>query len=175
MTALTIKGHVFEVADDSRVTAGTLLTEGHVAALQQMRRDNIRNNMSRKVEEATKDGAELTNEKHAELQSAVNEYANTYEFGVSRTGGGGGPRVTDPVEREAREEIGKIIKDAYYAKHNIRLTADLLREAVEQVLASDKGEGFRQRARRRVAERERAGDDLLSIGIPAPQQAEAAE
>lgn len=167
MSQLTIKGHVFEVADAPGIAVGVPMTEGHVAALQQTRRENIRNNMARAVEKVAGESGELTAEQHQALQEQVNEYAEKYEFGVRAAGS---PRVVDPVEKEARREIGEIIKSRYFALHNQRLKGEPLNEAIDQVLAGPKGEEYRTRARRALRDRERAGEDLLAqtgLGVAA--------
>lgn len=160
MSQLTIKGQVFEVADAEGIAVGVPMTEGHVSALQQTRRENIRNNMARAVEKEMGDPpTELSAEQLQTLQSAVNEYAAKYEFGVRQAGS---PRVVDPVEKEARREIGEIIKQRYFALHAQRLKGEPLNEAIDQVLAGSKGDEYRNRAKRALRDRERAGEDLLA-------------
>lgn len=159
MTQLTIKGQIFEVNDAEDIAVGTPMTEGHVSALQQTRRENIRNNMARAIEKELGEAEALTDEQHAKMQELVNEYASKYEFGVRQAGS---PRVVDPVEKEARREIGEIIKQRYYALHGARLKGEPLNEAIDQVLAGPKGDEYRQRARRALRDRERAGEELLA-------------
>jgi hypothetical protein len=159
MAQLTIKGQVFEIADDTTIAPGVPLTEGMAASLQQTRRENIRNNMAKKVEEALNGSGDLAPDKFDELQKLVAEYADKYEFGVRQAGT---PRVTDPVEREARRDVAEAIKAAYFRRHGDKLKGDALSDAVEQVLASPKGNTYRDRARERIREREAAGEDVLS-------------
>lgn len=159
MSALTIKGQVFEVTDAEGIAVGTPMTEGHVSALQQTRRENIRNNMARAIEKELGDAEALTDEQHGKMQELVNEYAAKYEFGVRAAGS---PRVVDPVEKEARREIGEIIKQRFYALKGERLKGEPLNEAIDQVLASPKGDKYRSDARRALRDRERAGEELLS-------------
>jgi len=160
MAQLTIKGQVFEIADDPTIAPGVPLTEGMAASLQQTRRENIRNNMAKKVEEALNGSGELPEGKFEELQRLVGEYADKYEFGVRQAGS---PRVTDPVEKEARRDVSEAIKAAYYAKHGEKLKSDVLSENVDKVMASPKGDTYRARARERIREREAAGEDVLSV------------
>ncbi len=159
MAQLTIKGQIFDIADDPSIAPGVPLTEGMAATLQQTRRENIRNNMAKKVEEALNGSGDLAPGKYEELQKLVAEYADKYEFGVRQPGS---PRVTDPVEKEARRDVSEAIKAAYFRRHGEKLKGDSLNEAVEQVLASPKGDTYRERARERIREREAAGEDVLS-------------
>ena len=158
MPQLTIKGQVFEIADDPMIAVGIPLTEGMVSSLQQTRRENIRNNMSKRVEDALNGSETLPSDKYDELQRLVIEYADKYEFGVRQAGA---PRIADPVEKEARREAGEVIKAAYFRKHGDRLKGDALNEAVEQLMAA-KGDQYRERARERIREREAAGEDVLA-------------
>ena len=159
MAQLTIKGQIFDIADDPMISVGVPLTEGMAATLQQTRRENIRNNMAKKVEEALNGSGDLPAGKFEELQKLVAEYADKYEFGVRQPGS---PRVTDPVEKEARRDISEAIKAAYFRRHGEKLKGESLNEAVDQVLASPKGDTYRERARERIREREAAGEDVLS-------------
>ena len=73
MPQLTIKGQIFDINDDPRITVGTPLSEGMVASLQQTRRENIRNNLSKKVEDALGDNDDLPAEEQDRLQALVHE------------------------------------------------------------------------------------------------------
>ena len=86
MAQLTIKGQIFDINDDPRITVGTPLDEGMVASLQQTRRENIRNNLSKKVEDSLGDNEDLSVEEHSRLQGLVNEYAENYKFGARQAG-----------------------------------------------------------------------------------------
>lgn len=153
---LTIAGQTFDVPE-AAIVIGEPKTEGEVQVLQQVRRENIRNNFAARVKKATEEG--YTQEKHQELQAALTEYANGYAFGVRSAGGG--TRIVDPVEREARRECGEVIKAAYFAKKGERLKGEALSEAVDKLMEL-KGDDYRTRARRTLRDRERAGEDLLA-------------
>ena len=92
MAQLTIKGQIFDIADDPTISPGVPLTEGMAATLQQTRRENIRNNMAKKVEEALNGSGDLPADKFEELQRLVAEYADKYEFGVRQPGAPRAPR-----------------------------------------------------------------------------------
>lgn len=96
---ITIAGMIFPVGQP--YAAGHVLTEGEAIALNQVRAENIRNNM-----------AKLVKEKGAGAAEEVAEYDAAYEFGVR---GEGSARVVDPLEREcisiAKELLAKRIKE----------------------------------------------------------------
>lgn len=160
MPNLTIAGEVFEVADDPKITVGTPLTEGMVASLQQTRRENIRNNFASKVRDATNDGEdELSQDDKNQLQQQLNQYAEAYEFGVRAAGV---RRVTDPVEKEARDEVRRTIQQRHFALHGKRVTGEPLTEAVEAVMMGPHADEYRNIARERLAERDRRGEAVLA-------------
>lgn len=82
------------------------LTEGEASALNQIVAENLSNNLRAKIVEGQKigegDAATYQPYGEADAQKLVDEYLAEYELGVRRTGSGE-PRVTDPVEREARK------------------------------------------------------------------------
>lgn len=158
MPQLTIKGQIFDINDDPKITVGTPLSEGMVASLQQTRRENIRNNLSKKVEEALNGSDTLAPEAQDRLQSLVNEYGEKYEFGARQAGT---PRVTDPVEREARREVAEIIKAAHFRRHGERVKGEVLAEAVDHLM-SVKGDQFREAARQRIKDRDATGEEIFA-------------
>jgi len=151
MTAITINRHMFDVPDDPELRPGAPLTEGMVSTLAQTRRENVRNSMSKKVEEARGEAESLTNEQYAQLQQQVNQYAQRFQFGVRMRS----TRTYDPVEREARHDAAEVIKASYFARHNIRLKTSEVAEAVDEIMHNpQQAERYRSRARERIAERE---------------------
>lgn len=160
MPNLTIAGQVFEVTDDPNIVPGTPLSEGMVSSLQQTRRENIRNNFAAKVRDATDDGeTELSQQDYQQLQEQLNAYAAAYEFGVRATGV---RRVTDPVEKEARDEVRRTIQQRHFALHGKRVTGEPLSEAVDAVMAGPHADEYRQIARERLEERDRRGEAMLA-------------
>jgi hypothetical protein len=169
MPNLTIAGQVFEVADDPKITVGTPLTEGMASSLQQTRRENIRNNFASKVRDATNDGEdELSQDDYNQLQTSLNGYAEAYEFGVRATGV---RRVTDPVEKEARDEVRRTIQQRHFALHGKRVTGEPLTEAVDAVMMGPHADEFRQIARDRLAERDARGAMISENGLPSQSDA----
>lgn len=164
MPSLTIAGHAFNVADDPNFIPGAQITldEGVASTLQQVRRENLRNNFATHVKTKTKDlpeGGELSPELAGELQAALDEYASKYSFGVRRAGS---PRVVrDPVEKESLKLARDDISAAYFAKHGERLKGDPLNEAAEKLLEA-RGEDYAKRARRNIRDREQAAEAVLA-------------
>lgn len=106
--AITIQGLEFEVS--TPYTAGHVVTEAEAKALNQVRLENIRNNMASAVKEAKGEGDTITEEVYASLKAKVGEYDAAYIFTLASVGGG--KRSTDPVETEAK----KLAKAAIAAK-----------------------------------------------------------
>ena len=90
-TTITIAGLEFKVPSPFHV-GYTLKSEGEASAMNQTFHENLRNNFAKRVKDA---GEGET----AELQAALDEYAQSYQFGVRA----GGTRTTDPVRRRALE------------------------------------------------------------------------
>ena len=95
-------------------TAGHALTEGEAKALNQVRAENIRNNMAAKVKEIKADAEELSQEQLSAIAAAVAEYDAAYEFTLASTGGGS--RTTDPLEVECRAIARQLVSNAVKAK-----------------------------------------------------------
>src|SRR5215207_2984116 len=83
-TSVTIAGNQFIIP--APFTEGYALNTNEAQALNQLLRENVRNNL------APREG--LT-------QEAVDEYVATYEFGTRRGGGAGRESLT-PVQKRAR-------------------------------------------------------------------------
>jgi hypothetical protein len=82
--------------------AGHQLTEGEADQLNQVLHENIRNNYAKKV----KDAVTGSTFDQATMQSELDDYSVSYEFGV-RSGGG---RISDPIEREAMTIAKELVK-----------------------------------------------------------------
>lgn len=96
--SITVAGHIFEVAQP--YAAGTHdLSEGEAAALNQVRAENIRNNMASRVKAAMKDAPEGT-PLPAELVEEFAAYERDYAFAIRQPGQ---VRETDPIAVEARK------------------------------------------------------------------------
>lgn len=100
----TIAG--FSVSVPAPYYEGHPLTEGEAKQMNQVLAENISNNLRKRLDDGhmiEENGesiqAAFTPE---EAQAEVDNYIATYEPGV-RGAGSGEPRITDPVEREARK------------------------------------------------------------------------
>lgn len=80
---LTIAGSIFSIP--APFTEGYVLNPNEANALNQLLRENVRNNLAPKAEGLT--------------QQVVDDYVSTYEFNVRRGGGGAS---LNPVEKKAR-------------------------------------------------------------------------
>lgn len=132
MREVTVGGLPFTLED--RYAEGHTLNANEAAALNQTRAENIGNNFRSDIIEAREkawlaangltevpEGTKVPNDQAldaetlAALAAAFTEKASSYEFGV-RSGGGGG-RVTDPVQKEAKriatETVTAAIKSQY--------------------------------------------------------------
>lgn len=157
MPQLTIKNEIFECPEDPAIVVGALLTEGMVHSLQQTRRENLRNNFAKKVEEALNNGG-VTPALHDEFAA----YATKYEFGVRQPGA---PRTArDPVEREAFKLIRSAISAAYRAKYNEAISKELLAEKADE-LFDLKGTDYMKRAAKIVKERQNAEMSELGVAV----------
>lgn len=157
MTTLTIAGANFEVADDPSIVVGTPMTEGHVSALQQTRRENLRNNFASRVKEAVPEGGSLPDEARQTLQVELDQYAAQYQFGVKRRE----RSPSDPVEREALRLARLAIENTYQAKYHQKIDKDTLRQKGQELMAA-RGDDYRKAARKILRE---SGTDLAALGL----------
>lgn len=174
---ITIAGVVVEIADV--FAAGYVLKEGDAYQLNQVRAENIRNNLASFVkEEKEKVAKELGAFKQVDgkdvpdidqvsvdnldvdaIQAQVDKYAAEYQFGVGAGGGARAPK--DPVEREAIAIATEVIKTAYRSKGYKQPKPDKLKELVAGLLEKDPS--IKERAKARVEEVKSI--DLSSLGI----------
>lgn len=152
---ITILGLEFEIA--TPFAEGHVMTAGEAKHLNQVRGENIGNNVRKKIEALRSEDKTYTPEAEAEAAALVAEADANYEFSVASVGSG--RKVVDPVEREAisiakaqislaAKKQGKAIKD---------IDKDRLAELIEQVSQRD---DVRKAAAKRVKEREAAAGDL---------------
>lgn len=137
---LTIGGQTFNVME--RYEEGHEITAGEASALNQVLRENIRNNL------AKKEG--LT-------QDQVDQYANEYQFGVRTPGAG---RTADPVMTEYMRLARAKIKEALKAKGKTA-DADAINEAAKKMVSTPHGEQLMNLAKQRVEEAKSIASDVL--------------
>ena len=103
-TERTIAGR--KVSVPQPFAEGQVLTPQTAAMLNQTLAENFSNNLRAKIEAGVladgKPQDPIVALSDAEAQALVDAYAAEYQPGVRRTGSGA-PRVTDPVEKEARK------------------------------------------------------------------------
>ncbi len=157
---LTIQGYKFDVPP-AGLQVGEPKTQEEVNVLEQTRIENIRNNMAARIKKMLNGSPELTPEQQQQAAAEVQKYASEYKFGQRLRGSGSGPRIVDPVEREVVRLAKEDISSAYYAKHGERLKADQLNPVVEKLLEARRDE-YVKRARRNLADKQRAGEDVLA-------------
>lgn len=96
---MTINGVV--VAVSQPYAAGHVVTEAEAKALNQVRGENIGNNLRKQIKEKLPEDGEVTEELQAEIQDMVTAYDEGYEFTLASIGGGSTARL-DPLTKEAR-------------------------------------------------------------------------
>ena len=101
---VTIQGVSFDLT--APYEAGHTIDTVEATALNQVRAENIANNMRREVKNALGDQKELTDEQHKQLQESITDYDNRYDFKTARSYGS-----SDPLTVKAR----------YLAKNAIKL------------------------------------------------------
>ena len=167
---LTIEG--VKLSAIAPYQAGHPLTEAEASVLNQTFRENLRNNMAGKIssmlEEAEKVGGKLN---LTDAQSALDAYTAGYEFGV-RKAGGGAPRVSDPIEREARSIARSKVTEAVKKKgHKVKdIPVEQFNGWIDAVLKKDKdGDQSIWKAAKTIVEaaKEVGADAELDLGLEA--------
>lgn len=102
----TIAGESFSIPRPYK--HGHVLNEGEATALNQTFAENVRNNLASKLKEEKEAGSFDV----SVFQAKVDDYCESYEFGV-RTGGG---RSSDPVMTEALAIARDLVRKAIVAK-----------------------------------------------------------
>lgn len=155
-----IEGESFELTWPYE--AGHVCTEAEAKALNQVRSENIGNNVRAKVKEHLAKG---------ELQAAkdlVSQKDAEYQFTLASTGGGAS-RKLDPIEREARAIAREAIK-AHLAQTGRKLTTapegyteDEWKARVEEEIDAIAGkEEVLKLAKKRVSEKQKVSESLFA-------------
>lgn len=171
---ITIAGSTFAVLQP--YVAGHAITEAEAKALNQVRAENVRNNMASKVKAAT-EGTAKEGEPTAETIAAyVADYDASYVFTLASVGGG--KRSTDPIEVEALRIARGMFADWASSK---KLTVKVVKEKIgdeayeAKVAEIAEREDVLKEAKRRVKAREASAasamDDLGLDGlVPAAEE-----
>ncbi len=154
ISEVTIQDNKFAVPQP--FSKGHICTENESAALNQILVENTRNNFAKRVKTATENGTF----NQAEMQTELDKYLASYEFGVRR---GGGP--TDPIGKEATSLAKELIKNSLRKKgfKLSDLTSKKLNEMAAEAL--EKYPNIRKEAESRVKRREKLGDDEMEISV----------
>ena len=145
MASLEIEKLTFQVEDP--YAEGQSLTALEAAALNGLRRENLRNNFRKRVQAAAKAEGGLTDGVKARLAAEFSEYAEAYEFAGRR--GPGASRTRDPIEAEARK-IARATVHEHLKKKGLEATKEQVDDLIGQYL--DKFPQIREAAARRVEE-----------------------
>ena len=108
MGSITIQSVTFEVTEP--YAEGHTLSSAEARALNQVRCENLANNMRKRVKEVigderlSQDSFDLTPEEHDALQKEISAYDERYDFSMTRIRG-----TADPVMTEARAIARRMI------------------------------------------------------------------
>jgi len=140
---------------------GHTITAGEAKALNQVRAENIRNNLASMVKAAKSEDGSITDAALSELTTKVAEYDAAYEFTLSSAGGT--RRAVDPLEKEcisiAKAAISAEIKKQGKKIKNI--PAETIAALIEQHKDNEKVIAL---AKKRLKERD-ALADAVSIDV----------
>lgn len=136
---VTIAGLVFSVS--TPYVAGHQITEAEAKALNQVRIENIRNNLAARIKEAKEKHGDNEKALRKETEPMVAEYDSSYEFTLASVGGGG--RKMDPIEKEARRIARELIslklkekgvtQKAYLEEHG----ENAIKDKIEEIWSGD--------------------------------------
>jgi len=157
-----IDGESFEITWP--YAAGHVLNDAEAKALNQVRSENIGNNLRSAVKEAKEKAEKGDANAMTELRTTVAEYDREYTFAL----GGTPARKLDPVEREARNIANEYLK-AELAKKGRKINQvpeGLTKEQWEEKLEANReklmaNETILKAARKRVAEKQKIVDGDL--------------
>lgn len=96
---MTVQGVTVEVSQP--YAEGHKITEAEAKALNQVRAENIGNNLRKQIKEMLEKAGGDAEAVQKDAQAAVSEYDKTYEFTMASVGGGGSARL-DPLTKECR-------------------------------------------------------------------------
>lgn len=164
-------GPIFTVQVPQPYVAGAhTLTEGEASALNQIIAENLSNNLRAKLIAGQTDAdGNVTGPHTAEsAQALVDQYLASYEMGVRRTGTGE-PRVTDPVEREARK-MARTAANTWVKSQGLKTSqvgTEGMAKIVEQIFTKNRDKLMAD-AKKVVAAASKGADGLdLGIELPA--------
>lgn len=161
MKTITISGKEFEVSEP--YAAGHAITEAEAKALNQVRSENIRNNMASKVKAAyAEEGRKEDDPTPETIGELVATYDREYVFTLASVGGG--RKSADPVETEALRIARTLLAGALRQKGTTvkALTEQIGEDAVAAKVAEIAArEDVLKEARRVVKAREAQQESIL--------------
>lgn len=151
----TIQGKQFTCA--APFGEGHPCTANEASVLNQILRENVRNNNATAVQKALDAGTE-----EVEIQTSLDDYVRTYAFGQRRGGGG---RSLSPVERESMNIARELVRAAIKAK-GIKL-ADVTSAKITSLAqdAIQKNPSITEQAEQRVKLLEASAESELEIDL----------
>lgn len=157
-----IQGQTFAIP--APFVAGHTCSGQEAGVLNQILAENTRNNWAERVKKANEEGTF----DQGKMQADIDEYLETYEFGVRR---GRGP--VDPVEREAFSMAKEIVRNALRQK-GFKL-ADIDVEQINSLAeqAVEANPDITKEAKRRVEQRGKIAAESIDLsGLTAPEEAQ---
>lgn len=158
---MTING--VTVAVSQPYEAGHKITEAEAKALNQVRAENIGNNMRKQVKDALEAAGGDASAVQADIQAKVAEYDASYEFTLASVGGGSTTRL-DPLTKECRSIarnfiVGKLKEQGISQKDYLEANGEnAIKDKVVELAEHPK---VVEAAKKALAEREAmAGIDL---------------
>lgn len=118
LKTITVQGVAVEISQP--YAAGHTITEAEAKALNQVRAENIGNNMRKTIKDALEEAGGNVEAIQSDIQAKVAEYDKNYEFTLASVGGGS--TRLDPLTKECRsiardflhskiKEAGQSVKD----------------------------------------------------------------
>jgi len=160
---MTINGVTVEVSQPYE--AGHKITEAEAKALNQVRAENIGNNMRKQVKDALEAAGGDAASVQPDMQAKVAEYDESYEFTLASVGGGSSARL-DPLTKECRAIaknfiVGKLKEQGISQKEYLEANGE--NAIKDKVVALADHEKIVEAAKKALAEREAMAGIELSV------------
>jgi hypothetical protein len=164
MKTITISGKEFQVTEP--YAAGHAITEAEAKALNQVRAENIRNNMASKVKAAyAEEGRKEDDPTPETIGALVAAYDSEYLFTLASVGGG--RKTVDPVESEANRIAKTLLTAALRGKGTTvkALTEKIGEDAVAAKIAEIAGRDDVVKEARKVVKAREAQQESVLDGL----------
>lgn len=160
---MTVQGVSVEVTQPYE--AGHTITDAEARALNQVRAENIGNNLRKQIKDMVEAEGATPESVQAAAQKIVSAYDAEYEFTLASVGGGSTARL-DPLTKEcrsiARNFIARKLKEQGISQKDYleKNGEDAIKSKVIELADNPK---IVEAAKKAIAEREKMGDVKLSI------------